>query len=61
MTLRRKNLELQRQLVDALLPLAERRAQWQPALNLFAMNWMEEADYAKRLHMSAAQSTDAVR
>jgi hypothetical protein len=50
-SLRQKNLELQRQVVGALLPVAEHRAEWQSALDLFALNWMEEADYAKRLHV----------
>jgi hypothetical protein len=49
-TLRQKNLAMQRQIAEVLLPAADQRAQWQPALNLFAANWMEEADYAKRLH-----------
>ncbi|HZJ14979.1 MAG TPA: glycosyltransferase family 2 protein, partial [Chthoniobacteraceae bacterium] len=49
-SLRIKNLTMQRQIVDALLPAAGKPEQRQPALNLFATNWMEEADYAKRLH-----------
>jgi hypothetical protein len=47
---RKKNLELQRQVVDALLPGGQ-RAEWRPALHLFALNWMEEVDYSKRLQV----------
>ena len=53
---RKKNLELQRQVVEALLPATEQRAQWQSALNLFATNWMEEADYAKRFYQPPRQN-----
>src|SRR5687768_8511843 len=49
--LRRKNLELQRQLADTILPLAAKASEWQPALNLFALNWIEEADWSRRLHL----------
>ena len=48
--IRQRSLDLQRQIVDALRPAAERRAQWQAALNLFATNWMEEAEYSKRFY-----------
>jgi hypothetical protein len=47
---RRKNLELQREIVSALLSDTAHRAQWQPAVNLFATNWMEEADYSRRYY-----------
>ncbi len=52
---RQKNLTMQRQVVDALLPLSEKRAQWQPGFDLFAMNWMEEADYSRGLHVPPQQ------
>jgi hypothetical protein len=38
---RKKNLELQRQVVDALLPGGQ-RVEWRPALHLFALNWMKK-------------------
>ncbi len=50
LSLRQVNLELQRNVAGALLPLAERREQLQPAMNLFALNWLEEAAYAKQLY-----------
>ncbi|HEV7869560.1 MAG TPA: hypothetical protein VGO90_17855, partial [Chthoniobacteraceae bacterium] len=49
--LRKRNMEMQRHVAEAMLALPDRRAQWQPAIDLFATNWMEEADYSKRLYV----------
>jgi len=46
--LRRKNLELQRRVVDALLSVAGYETKpWETALNLLALGWIQEADFSK--------------
>jgi hypothetical protein len=52
---RQKNLELQRQIADALLAAPTHRAHWQPALDLFALNWIEEGDWAKQRYQPPRQ------
>ena len=57
---RKKNLELQDKVVGAVVANARGGVEWQPALNLFALNWLEEADYARRLHMPARNVRNVV-
>ena len=46
---RQKNLELQKQVVDAFLGVAEpAQPHWRTALNLLAQGWMTEAAYSKQ-------------
>lgn len=46
---RQKNLELQKQVVDTLLEVADpAQPYWRAALNLLAQGWMTEASYAKQ-------------
>lgn len=48
---RKNNLQMQGWVAEALIPLLEgHRAEWLPAMDLMALNWMEEADYSKRLY-----------
>src|SRR5262249_42978079 len=45
---RRKSLEMQRKVVDALLEAAgDNSRSWQPALNVLAIGWIQEADSSK--------------
>jgi len=45
---RRKALDLQRRVVDALLSVAgDNTTSWHEALNVLALGWMQEADYSK--------------
>ena len=45
---RRKNLELQRQVVEVLLSVAgDKTTAWKPALNVLALGWTQEAEYSK--------------
>jgi len=48
---RRRNLELQRRVVDELLAaIGSRTDLWQPALTVVALGWLQEADRAKARH-----------
>lgn len=48
---RRRNLDLQRRVVDELLAAVGPRTQpWQPALTVVALGWLQEADQAKQRH-----------
>ncbi len=50
-TLRKSNLHLQALAADALTPVLEaHQAEWRPAIDLMALNWMEEAEYSKQRH-----------
>jgi hypothetical protein len=49
---RRKNLELQRRVVDALLAVTSGGTnRWDSALNVLALGWMQEAEYSKNRPM----------
>jgi hypothetical protein len=50
---RRKNLELQRRIIDELLSIAGAQVQpWQPALNILALAWVQEADLTKTRYIN---------
>jgi hypothetical protein len=49
--LRQKNLEMQRQLSGSILESGKPNPALSGALTLFTKNWIEEAEYAARLHM----------
>ncbi|MCL4789875.1 MAG: hypothetical protein KJ070_24365 [Verrucomicrobia bacterium] len=49
--LRQRNLELQKQVVETFLDVADpAQPHWQTALNLLAQNWMQEANWSRQRH-----------